>query len=161
MVPGGGSSREGFLFVCLFLAAPRHRELLTQGSDPEPQLPSKCSNTRSFTHCAGLGTKPVFQCSQDAPDPTAPQQELPRECFFGLGLFGCIISMWKFLGQGLTQRHSSDLSHCSDNPRSLTQCTKSELFKGEFRFLFLMRYYRVTSADPKIYRHSGKRRNLS
>lgn len=26
-----------------------------------------CSTTGSFTHCAGLGIKTVFQCSQDAP----------------------------------------------------------------------------------------------
>ena len=30
-------------------------------------------------------------------------------------------SMWKFLGQGSNLWHNSKLSHCSDNPRSLTQ----------------------------------------
>ena len=35
--------------------------------------------------------------------------------------------MWKFLGQGLNLSHSSNLSCCSDNARSLTCCTTREL----------------------------------
>ena len=34
--------------------------------------------------------------------------------------------MWKFLGQGLNLRHSSDLSCCND-ARFLTRCTTGEL----------------------------------
>ena len=41
-------------------------------------------------------------------------------------VFGCTLSMWKFLGQGLNLRHSSDLSHCSDNWGSLTCCATRE-----------------------------------
>ena len=35
--------------------------------------------------------------------------------------------MWKFLGQGPNLCHSSDISRCSDNTRSLTHCTTREL----------------------------------
>ena len=32
--------------------------------------------------------------------------------------FGHTCGMWKFLGQGSNLHHSSDSSHCNDNPRS-------------------------------------------
>ena len=41
--------------------------------------------------------------------------------------FGCACGVWKFLGQGSNLCHSSNLSHCSDNARSLTFCTTKEL----------------------------------
>ena len=41
--------------------------------------------------------------------------------------FGLACGMWKFLGQGLNLCHSSDLSCCSNNGRSLTHCTSREL----------------------------------
>ena len=41
--------------------------------------------------------------------------------------FGHAHSMWKFPDQGLDLCHSSDLSCCSDNARSLTCCTTREL----------------------------------
>ena len=34
--------------------------------------------------------------------------------------------MWKFLGQGLNPRHSSNQSHCSDSAGALTCCTARE-----------------------------------
>ena len=34
--------------------------------------------------------------------------------------YGCTCIMWKFLGQGLNPRHSSDLGCCSDSAGSLT-----------------------------------------
>ena len=40
-----------------------------------------------------------------------------------LFLSGCTHSMWKFQGQGLNPHHSYDLSHNSENARSLTHCT--------------------------------------
>ena len=41
--------------------------------------------------------------------------------------FGYIFNMWKFLGQGLNLRYSSDPSRCSDNAGSLMHCTAAEL----------------------------------
>ena len=38
----------------------------------------------------------------------------------GMHFFGHAQGMWKFLGQGLNPHVSSDLSHSSDNTRSLT-----------------------------------------
>ena len=37
--------------------------------------------------------------------------------------------IWKFTGQGSNLRHSSDLSRCSDDARSLTRCATRELLK--------------------------------
>ena len=42
-------------------------------------------------------------------------------------LFGHVCRMWNFLGQGSNPWHSSDLSRCSDNVRSLTHCATREL----------------------------------
>ena len=52
-----------------FLAVPPMAFL---GSD----LHRNCSNTRSLTHCAGLGIEPASQCSRDADSPIVPQWEL-------------------------------------------------------------------------------------
>ena len=41
--------------------------------------------------------------------------------------FGHVCRMWNFLGQGSNPWHSSDLSRCSDNVRSLTHCATREL----------------------------------
>ena len=41
--------------------------------------------------------------------------------------FGCSHSMWKFSGQGSNLCHSSDLSSCYDNARSLACCATREL----------------------------------
>lgn len=40
--------------------------------------------------------------------------------------FGPACSTWKFPGQGLNLRRSSDPSHCGDNARSLVHCTARE-----------------------------------
>ena len=48
-------------------------------------------------------------------------------CKVHLFFFGPAWSMWKFLGQGSNPCHSSDLSHCSDNARSLICCSTREL----------------------------------
>ena len=48
--------------------------------------------------------------------------------------------LWKFLGQGSNWHHSSDLSYCSDNDRSLTGCSTRELHEtslGWFKLLAL------------------------
>ena len=37
------------------------------------------------------------------------------------------VEMYKFLGQGTNPHHSSNLSLCSDNARSLTHCAAREL----------------------------------
>ena len=44
-----------------------------------------------------------------------------------LGVFCHACGMWKFSGQGLNPSHSSSLSHCSDNARSLTHYATKEL----------------------------------
>ena len=41
--------------------------------------------------------------------------------------FGCAHGMWKFPDQGSNPYPSSDLSHCSDNTRSLAHCATREL----------------------------------
>ena len=68
------------LFVCFFpfFTATWHMELPGQGSDPSHsrKLSHSCGNTGLLTHCAGLGIQPSSQCSQDAADLIAPQQEL-------------------------------------------------------------------------------------
>ena len=42
-------------------------------------------------------------------------------------LFGCALGTWKFLGQGLNLCGGSNLSHSSDNARSLICCATGEL----------------------------------
>ena len=61
-----------------FLATPQHMEVPDQGSELSHgcDLGCICGNSRSLTYCAGLGIKPVSQCSQDRADPIAPEQEL-------------------------------------------------------------------------------------
>ena len=55
---------------------------------------------------------------------------IEREEFF---FFGCAHSMWKFPGQGLNLRHSSDPSCRSDNNAgSLTRCTAREILQVLF-----------------------------
>ena len=44
---------------------------------------------------------------------------------------------WKLLGQGSNPCHSSNLSCCSDNARSLTSCTTREFFFLSFLFIFV------------------------
>ena len=58
---------------------------------------------------------------------------------------GCAYGTWKFLGQGSNLCHSSDLSRCSDNARSLTQYATRKLLKCSgllflFSFLAALRY---------------------
>ena len=47
--------------------------------------------------------------------------------FFFSFFFGYGHGMWRCPGQGLNQCHRSNLSHYSDNARSLTHCTTREL----------------------------------
>ena len=51
---------------------------------------------------------------------------LPWLVFFFF-FFGCICSMWKFLGQGLNPCHSCSPSYSSVNSGSLTSCSTREL----------------------------------
>ena len=55
-----------------------------QGSDLSYScdLSHSCGNTRSLTHCAGPGIKPVSQCFQDATNPIVPQGKLLLQDFF-------------------------------------------------------------------------------
>ena len=64
-------------------ATPWYMELPSQGSDPihSHKLSRSCSNAGSLTHCARRGIEPASQCSQDAADPIAPQQELQHLAF--------------------------------------------------------------------------------
>ena len=44
---------------------------------PRPGIRSgHCCNSRSLTHCVGLGVEPASQCSRDTSDLIGPQQEL-------------------------------------------------------------------------------------
>ena len=52
--------------------------------------------------------------------------------------FGHAHSMWKFLGQGLNQCHSSNLSHSSKNTGSLTHCTTREFHLSLYFDSFIM-----------------------
>ena len=72
-----GPSRSLF-YLFAFLANPWHIEFPGQGLDLSCSCdPShSCGNARSLTHCAGPGIKPASQHSQDAANPTMPQQEL-------------------------------------------------------------------------------------
>ena len=60
----------------------QHMEFLGQGPDLN-SIPSlnhnlrcSCGKAGSLTHCARPGIHHVSQCSHDAADPVAPQQEL-------------------------------------------------------------------------------------
>ena len=59
---------------------------------------------------------------------------------FVLFCFCHALGKWKFLVQGLHLCHSSDLSHYSDNTRSLTHSARREflslVLKGDFFFFF-------------------------
>ena len=62
---------------------------------------------------------------------------------YSFGLFlGYAYSMWKFPGQGLNPRHSSNPSLCNDNARSLTHCIRREL--PLFLFFCLFAFPRAT-----------------
>ena len=69
-----------FFFFSPFWVVLWHMEFPGQGLVPSPRcdLRRSCSITRALTRCAGLGMEPTTQCSRDAADPTAPQQELPE-----------------------------------------------------------------------------------
>ena len=64
-------------FFFSFVATPWHMESLGK----ESNLSCSCDvhhisgNATFLTHCAGLGIKPASQCSRDAANPVAPQQE--------------------------------------------------------------------------------------
>ena len=60
--------------------------------------------------------------------------------FLFLSLFCCFCSMWKFLGEGSSPCHSSNLSHSSDNVGSLTYCATWELLFKNFRFILQLMY---------------------
>ena len=63
-----------FFLSFLFLAAPRHRELPGQGSDPKLQLQQRWI----LNPLCQAGIEPVSPGSQDTTDDFAPQQELPQ-----------------------------------------------------------------------------------
>ena len=54
----------------------------------------------------------------------------------GIFFFGCTLSTWKFLGQGLNPHHGSHLNCCCDNHRSLAhQATRNSTSNPETGFL--------------------------
>ena len=78
--PSSFFCRFFFFFFSPFWVVLWHMEFPGQGLVPSPRcdLRRSCSITRALTRCAGLGMEPTTQCSRDAADPTAPQQELPE-----------------------------------------------------------------------------------
>ena len=75
-----------------FLAALQHKESPGQGSDLSLscELCCNCGSMGSLTHCGRPGIKPVFQCCQDATNPTALQRE-PHAHF----LIRCYIAFYE------------------------------------------------------------------
>ena len=61
-----------FIFKIFNFEFPGQGSDLSQSCD----LSHSCGNTKSLTHCAGLGIKPVSRCSQDTADPAVPHQQL-------------------------------------------------------------------------------------
>ena len=59
--------------------------------------------------------------------------------------------MWIFLGQGLNPCHSSSLSCCRDNARSLSHCTIREFFRMHFYvFIIIRKYFTHTKVVKQI-----------
>ena len=58
-----------------------------------------------------------------------------------LGGRGHACSMQKFPGQESNPHHSSDLSHCNDNTRSLTYCTTRDILRCNFNYRFYLIWY--------------------
>ena len=75
-------------------------ELLGQGSDLShgSDLSRSWGNTGSLTHCARLGIEPVSQHSQDAANPTAPEQELLIVPFLKSPLGLCKVNLFIHFG---------------------------------------------------------------
>ena len=74
-------------YLFIFLSATLwHLEFPGQGSDLSHSwdLCCSCGNVRSLTYGAELGIKPASQCSQDATDLIAPQQELHDRAFLDI-----------------------------------------------------------------------------
>ena len=63
----------------IFLVALWHMEFPGQGSDLS--YSGRYSSAGSLTHCVGPRMEPVSQCSRDATNPVAPQQELSSNVF--------------------------------------------------------------------------------
>ena len=57
---------------------------------------------------------------------------------FSFFLFGLAHGMWKCPGQGSNPYHSSNPNHHSDNPRSLSYCTKRQFLTSFFVCLFVL-----------------------
>ena len=65
-----------FIFV-YFFGHPVSHGVPGPGIRSKPQLQPKLQvNTRSFTHCTGLGIESSSQCCRDTGEPIVPQQEL-------------------------------------------------------------------------------------
>ena len=64
-----------YFYSFFFFGHPMAYGIPRQGSDPSHGCDPSCSygNTGSLTHCSGLGSKPLPQCSQDTADPVVPQ----------------------------------------------------------------------------------------
>ena len=78
-------------------------------------------NTRFLTHLA-----------------TREHQKQKKKNFF-FNLFFGLACMWKFLGQELNLRHSSNLSHCGDNAESFTGWATREFW----HLLLLLLYWHL------------------
>ena len=103
------------------------------------------SHSDSLTHCTGWGSNKSL-CS-DLSHGSQILNPLRHHrnsrsgsffIFFGGGHWDGAASVvcGEFLGLESNLHHSSALSCCSDNPRSLTYCTTGEIFLFSFPFLF-------------------------
>ena len=80
--------------------------------------------------------------------------------------FGCTHSIWKFLGQGSNLRHTSDLSCCNDNTRSLTHCATREFWvncfiKNSKKYYFSTLSYFLEHGERKNHVHSLYKRSVT
>lgn len=91
------SSYQSFLSFFFFLATPWHVEFPSQGSDLSHSCDLCCTwgNTGSLTHCTGPGIELVSQLSQDAANPTRPQQKLQSSLLLELIILATFIKNLK------------------------------------------------------------------
>ena len=73
---------------------------------------------------------------------------------FSFCFLGAVTAAWQFQDQGSNPPHSSDLTHCSDNARSLTCWATRELQKFVFDNVSLQTFasnvWRVTRRIPQV-----------
>ena len=140
-----------YLFIYLGRLHLQHREVPGLGVQSEPQLPAYTTAMAmmDLSHICDLYCS-LRQCQilnplREARDRTHILMHTSRVLnllshsgnsfflkFFFLFSFWLHHGTWTSLGQGSNSRHSSDLSRCSDNTRSLTHCTTKEFLSSLF-----------------------------